>query len=169
MNTPSRVSRSTLSTVVADLGDLLREERVHVAADHRVDQLLRRRLGVASVDDVAPVAHHRDALAEREDLVEPVRDEEHRGALGTQRLDDAEEAVDLGRGERGGRLVHHDHARLGRERLGDLDDLLVGDREPARDAVGIELDAELGEQPLDFAPHAAGDRCGGRCAAAGRR
>ena len=45
--------------------------------------------------------------------------------------------------QRRGRLVHHDHARLRRERLRDLDDLLVGDREPARDAVGVELDAEL--------------------------
>ena len=124
---------------------------------------------VGSVDDVAAVAHHRDALAEREDLVQPVRDEEHRGALGAQRLDDAEEAVDLGRGERGGGLVHHDHARLGRERLRDLDDLLVGDREPARDAVGIELDAELGEQRARPRAASCGGRCGGRCAAAARR
>ena len=103
---------------------------------------------------MAAVAHHGDALAEREDLVQPVRDEQHRRAPGAQRLDDAEEALDLGLRERGRRLVHHDHARLGRERLGDLDDLLVGDREPACDAVGIELDAELVEQPRGLAPHA---------------
>ena len=41
--------------------------------------------------DVAAVAHHRDALAEREDLLEPVRDEEHRAAVRAQRLDDAEQ------------------------------------------------------------------------------
>ena len=154
VNTPSRVSRSTLSTVCADLGDLLGEERVQVAADHRVDQLLRRRLGDRLGHDVAAVAHHGDALAEREDLVQPVRDEQHGRAAGAQRLDDAEEPVDLGLRERGRRLVHHDHARVGRERLGDLDDLLIGDREPARDAVGIELDAELVEEQLHLAPHA---------------
>ena len=145
----------------ADLGDLLGEERVQVAPDHRVDQPLLRRLRDRLGRDVAPVAHHRDALAEREDLVEPVRDEEHRRALRAQRLDDAEEAVDLRLRERGGGLVHDDHARLGRERLGDLDDLLVGDREPARDAVGVELDAELVEQALDLAPHRARGRCAG--------
>ena len=33
-----------------------------------------------------------------------------------------------------------------RERLGDLDDLLVGDRQAADRAVGVELDAEAVEQ-----------------------
>ena len=143
VKTPSRVSRSTLSTVAptwaTSFGKSASMSRPTIA-------WISCCVVVSAVgcgQDVAPVAHHRDALAEREDLVEAVRDEEHRGALGAQRLDDAEEAVDLGRGQRRGRLVHHDHARLGRERLGDLDDLLVGDREPARDAVGVELDAEL--------------------------
>ena len=47
------------------------------------------------------------------------------------------------RGQRSGRLVHHDHARVRRQRLRDLDELLVGDREPAREPVGVEPDAEL--------------------------
>ena len=169
VNTPSRVSRSTLSTVsptsATSLGKSASRSRPTIAWISFCVDVSRDRLG----HDVAAVAHHGDALAEREDLVQPVRDEEHRGAPGAQRLDDAEEAVDLGLRERGGRLVHHDHARLGRERLGDLDDLLVGDREPARDAVGIELDAELLEQPLRPRAACAAGRCAGRCAAAGRR
>ena len=47
--------------------------------------------------DVAAVAHDGDALADREDLLEPVRDEEHRAPARAQRLDDAEQPLDLGR------------------------------------------------------------------------
>ena len=94
--------------------------------------------------DVAAVAHHRDALAEREDLVEPVGDEEHRRALARSVC---------GRRRRGGRPRSAVSAAVGssmtitrassRERLGDLDDLLVGDRQPAREAVRVQVDAEL--------------------------
>ena len=52
-------------------------------------------------------------------------------------------------GERGGRLVHDQHARVEAERLGDLDDLLVGDRQAADRALGVEPHAEAVEQILD--------------------
>jgi hypothetical protein len=38
-----------------------------------------------------------------------VRDEEHSRPARAKRLDDAEQALDLHGGERGRRLVHHDH------------------------------------------------------------
>ena len=135
------------------LGRNLREERVHVAADHRADDGLRRQLLDRLRQDVASVAHHGDALTDREDLLEPMRDEEHRVAARAQRLDDAEQPLDLGRRQRGGRLVHHDHARVRRQRLRDLDELLVGDREAAREPVGIEPDAELLEHGGRLATH----------------
>ena len=63
----------------------------------------------------------------REDVLEPMRDEQYRRALRAQRRDDPEKALDLDGGQRRGRLVH-DHTRaLNEQRLGDLDDLLVGD------------------------------------------
>ena len=135
------------------LGRDLREQRVHVAADHRPDHRLRRQLLDRLRQDVAAVAHHRDALADREDLLEPVRDEQHRVPLRAQRLDDAEQPVDLGAGQRSGRLVHHDHPRVRRQRLRDLDELLVGDRQPAREPVGVEPNAELLEHGGRLAPH----------------
>ena len=73
------------------------------------------------------------------------------GAVLAQRPHDGEQALDLGPRERGGRLVHDQHARVEAQRLGDLDDLLVGDREAADGAVGVELDAEAVEQALDLA------------------
>ena len=135
------------------LGRHLREQRVHVAADHRPDHRLDRQLADRLRQDVATVAHHGDALADREDLLEPVRDEEHRVSARPQRLDDAEQPVDLRAGERGGRLVHHDHARVRGQRLHDLDQLLVGDREPARETVRVEPDAELVEDGGRLAAH----------------
>ena len=47
--------------------------------------------------------------------------------------------------ERGGRLVHDQDADVERDRLGDLDRLLRGERQPARRAPDVEGHAELGE------------------------
>ena len=65
-----------------------------------------------------------------------------------QRAHDAEQALDLLARQRGGRLVHDQHARVEAQRLGDLDDLLVGDREAADRPLGIEPDAQAVEQAL---------------------
>ena len=42
---------------------------------------------------------------------------------------DAEQDLRLPLGQRGGRLVQDQHAAIERQRLGDLDQLLLGDRE----------------------------------------
>ena len=80
------------------------------------------------------VAQHRVAIAEAEDLLEPVRDEDDRQALGLQRPDDAREVGDLRFAQRRGRLVHDDEPGPHRERAGDLDQLLLGDRKIAHRA-----------------------------------
>ena len=103
--------------------------------------------------DVAAVAHHGDAVGEREDLVEAVRDEQDAGSAVAQAAGDGEEAVDLDARERRGRLVHDEHLRVERDRLRDLDDLLVGDREALGDAVGIDRDAEPFEQRARLGAH----------------
>ena len=140
-----------LEHLLADLRVLLREERGEVAPDHAADHLVGRHVGGPRVVDDRAVAHDRDGVADREDLVEAVRDEQHGRAVLLQRPHDGEQPRDLGPRERGGRLVHDQHARVEAQRLGDLDDLLVGDREPAHGALGIEADAEAVEQALDLA------------------
>lgn len=77
-----------------------------------------------------------------EDLLKAVRYEQHRGALFAQGTDDPEETGHLAAGEGGGRLVHDQDAGVEGERLGDLDDLLVGDGQSACGAVGVEFDTE---------------------------
>ena len=51
--------------------------------------------GARLVHDLA-VAHHGDRLADGEDLLEAMRDEQHGGAALGQRADDAEQPLDLG-------------------------------------------------------------------------
>ena len=50
--------------------------------------------------------------------------------------------LDFGRGEAGHDLVEQQQFRLGRERLGDLQPLEIGEREIAREALGAVSHAE---------------------------
>ena len=102
------------------------------------------------------VAHDGDPLADRKDLFEPVRNEEHGVAVLAQCLDDLEQLGHLGAGQRSRRLIHHDHSSVRRQRLGDLDELLVGDRKPPRQAVRVEPDTQLSENRRRLAPHPPG-------------
>ena len=121
------------------------------------------------------VAQDGIAIAEAENLVEPMRDKDDRQAFGLQRPHDANEICNLGFAQSRGRLVHDDEPRLHGERAGDLDELLLGDGKVAhlRHRIALEPDA-LGdglrlfsqaspayEQPrARFAPneHVLGDR-----------
>ena len=91
-NTPSRVRCSTLRTRLA--GPLaLAPLR---AARSRRPTIARTRSSAVSParrsrEDVPAVAHDRHPLADLEDLLQPVRDEEHRRAALAQRLDHAEQ------------------------------------------------------------------------------
>ena len=137
----------------ADRGLLLREQRAELATDHPADHLVRCHVGDPRVVHDGAVAHHRDGVTDREDLFQAVRDEQHRRALLAQRPHDVEQPLDLGARKRGGRLVHDQHARVEAERLRDLHDLLVGDRQAADRALGVEPHAEAVEQVLDAPVH----------------
>ena len=54
-------------------------------------------VGRRSIADELAVAHHGDAIAQRGDLVEPVRDVDERRARGAALADEREQALDLGR------------------------------------------------------------------------
>ena len=56
--------------------------------------------------------------------------------------------VDLLVGQGRGRLVHDQDVGIVGDRLRDLDHLLVGDRQRAELALGIEIDADAVEQRL---------------------
>ena len=79
--------------------------------------------------DALAVAQHRHAVAELEDLVEPVRDEDDAPPLRDEVARRAEDALDLGLAERRRRLVEDEQARVADEQSRDLDELALADRE----------------------------------------
>ena len=83
-----------------------------------------------------------------EHLVEAVADEEHGRALGAQRADDGEEAIDLDADSAAVGSSITITLRVEGERLGDLDDLLVGDGEPARRPVGSRATPRRGNSAV---------------------
>ena len=85
-------------------------------------------------------------IAQREHLVEPMADEQHGHAPVARLADDREQPVDLVRGQRRRGLVEDEDAGLERQRLGDLDQLLVGHRQAADDRRRVDPDVELFEE-----------------------
>ena len=113
----------------------------------------------------AAVAQHHDAVGAALDLVQPVRDEDDADAVGLEVGDDLEQPLGLRQRQARGRLVHDDQPRFERQRLGDLDQLPLGERQVGDRRVGREVDAEPLEQRRD---HRRAARRG-RPAAAARR
>ena len=117
----------------------LLDAQQHVAADHQPRQrALGGALGRHGVDLLA-APQHRHAVGDVEHLVELVRDEDDRRALGRQRAQDAEQVLRLLRGEHRGRLVEHEHLRAAEQRAQDLHALLGADAEV--------LDARVRDRP----------------------
>ncbi|CAI7638077.1 unnamed protein product, partial [Penicillium discolor] len=93
------------------------------------------------------VLEDRDPVAEVEDLLQPVRDVDDGDPSGREPADDRVQQLHLAVAEGGGRLVHRDHLRVERQRLHDLDDLLLGHRQRAHPGLRIdEGDAEIAQQ-----------------------
>ena len=77
--------------------------------------------------------------AMREDLVEAVADIDDADAALLEAAHDVEQARHVGFGQRRGRLVHDEDARVLRQRAQDLDALAVADGQRADDLVGREI------------------------------
>ena len=74
-------------------------------------------------------------------------------ALPLQIADKPEQLLDLMGGERRGRLVHDQDANVQRDRFGDFDRLLSGQRQSARRISHVQRDAEFGEDRFGLAKH----------------
>src|SRR6185295_17565389 len=140
---------------VSDLRLLLGEELIERAPDHEPDDLRLGELVGRPRVDVTAVADDGDDVGELADLLEPVADVEDRDAAVAEPTDGGEEAVDLVGRQRGGGLVHDQQPRTRRERLRDLEELPVGDAEPAYGGVGADLHRHLPEDAGRLGPHGA--------------
>ena len=112
---------------------------------------IMRSRSISSIGAVTTLRPSRSTVtrsASARDLVEPVRDVDDADAVGRELPDDAEEPRAFRRRQRRGRLVHDEDARVERQRLGDLDELLLADAQPGDPRLRVELDPE----PLEQAP-----------------
>ena len=95
----------------------------------RLDDLLLVRVGAPVLADVAAQAQHGDAVGDREDVAEIVRDEDDREPLLREPLDELEHLMGLRDAERRGRLVEDHELRVPHHGLGDRDGLPLATRE----------------------------------------
>ena len=130
---PGTWSRSILTTASPDPGSDVLVLRLRLRALHLAEHVLDQRAPVDLVDrvrrDAQAVAQHRHAIAELEDLVEPVRDEDDAPTLRDELARRPEHPLDLRLAERRGRLVEDEQACVADEQAGDLDELPLADRE----------------------------------------
>ncbi len=116
--------------------DRRRRRRKHfgvVPARHQFYQRRLRRLSGRKVRAAFAVSENRDAVGNRENLVEPVRDIDDPAFSALQFLDDAKQSPRFFARQRGRRFVHHENPRRGRLVLekgrGDLHQHSVAHRE----------------------------------------
>ena len=131
----------------------MRRLELHVAPDHLVDKAVVIRVGDALSGDVPAIAQHGDGVAKPEDFLQPVRDVDDRDGALLELPEKLEEMLALGDGERAGRLVHHDDARAGADRAGDLHELLLRGAEAADGEINVEVALDFLEHRARFAPH----------------
>ena len=89
--------------------------------------------------NILPVPEHRDAVAIVENLHHPVGNIDDRDALVHQLPHDVEQNLRFLFGQRGGRFVQDQDPAIEGERLGNLDQLLLGNRQAADQGGGIDI------------------------------
>ena len=121
---PARLQLAQLEQRLAGLSRAAGIEVIDLAAHHQLDDGLRRQLRRRTATGVAAVAQDDDAIGDRFDLFDEVRDVDDGEALRLETADQREEPLDVGVGEAARRLVEHDDAGAARQSARDLDQLL---------------------------------------------
>ncbi len=134
--------------------DGLGRRQRHVASHHRRHQRGRGQLRGRPFAHEAAVAQHGDAVRDRVDLVEEVRDEQDRQTRLAQAAQHREQALDFAVVQAGRRLVEDQHLGIDAQRAGDGHQLLHGHRQRADRALRIDVEIQAGEQGARLAHHA---------------
>ena len=98
---------------------------LELAADDEVDDLLDIGLADQPLGDVAALVHDHDAVADHEQVLQPVGDQDDADAAGADLADEIEHGVDLGDRQRRRRLVHDEDQRIERGGAADRDALAL--------------------------------------------
>ena len=128
--------------------------RGEVPPQHGGHEVELRHLGHGADPDGGAVAHDGDAVADREELIELMTDEDRRDAVALQAPDHGEQALDLAVVERRGGLVHDHELGLEADRASDGDHLLGGDGIGVERTPNVDLEIEPSEQRAGFGLHA---------------
>ena len=126
-STPLRLMPSTARTSFAGPAGAFGVDFGKAAADHHPDERLGIDLGNRPGSGNDAVAQHGDAVADLEDLLQPVRDVDEADALPGEPANDLEQLLELRPAEHGRGFVEYDDAGMAREGAGDLHHLPLGD------------------------------------------
>ena len=143
-------------------------QRGEVLADHLGDQLQPGQFGDQVLADQLTVAQHGDAVGDLVDLIEEVRDEQHRDALVPDLADHRHQFGDLLDVQRRGGLVQHQHLGVDVDGPADRHQLLDGDGMRAEQRPGIDVQVETARAPLRRACASGGSRSAPAGGARGR-
>ena len=129
---------------------------IGAAAEHHADDRVGRILLAHLLQPLGRnVAHHpaqaqdRDAVAQGIGLHQLVGDQDQGHALLAQAAHHLAQIMDALRRQHRGGLVEDQHLLAAPERAHDLDLLLLAQRQPADESVGIDLDAEQGGELVE--------------------
>ncbi len=123
-------------------GGLVRENPFHRAPDDQRQNVLLGDAGGVEGAVKAAVAQHADAIGDAAHFRQAMRDVDDGRAFGLDLRDLREQPLGLGRGQSFGRLIEHQYLRLQRQRLGDLDQLALGNGKIADARAAVEMCAE---------------------------
>ncbi len=122
---------------------LLVHAQQHLAADHHAREPFLGRAFARDRVDLLPAAQDGDPVGDVEHLVQLVRDEDHRHALGDETFEDLEQLDGLLRRQHGRGLVEDEDVRAPVERFQNLDALLLADGDRLHACVRVDVEPEL--------------------------
>ena len=124
------------------------------AAGHRRHQIAGGEFTAPAHGCHPAVAQHGAAVGDHDHFVQPVRDVDDGGALGLHAHEHREQPLDLPLLQRRRRLVQNEDPASPPQRLGDRDQLALGEAEGADRAIGVGIEIELRQDVRGLAAHA---------------
>ena len=133
----------------------LLDPQAHLAPDHQLGELLRRRPGGRKRRDDLSLPHHGDDVGRLVNLAQLVGDEHDRLALGPERRQHAKEMIRFLWRQHCGRLVEDQQIGAAVERLEDLDALALAHAEVLHARVRVDFEVVFAPEPLELGPRSA--------------
>ena len=116
------------------------------AADHGLDDAVGSHLVALERRDVPAVAHRGDSIAHAEHFRQTMRHVNERDARSLQVVQDSEEVIGFGRGQRRGGLVERQDSAIEGESPRHLEELAVRERQPIDRRIGGDWHMKAREQ-----------------------